>query len=111
MVARVKSRIPLIIASLDEKLLEGVTALAEEIADEARERVPVDSGALRNAIHVETDEATESVRVVAGDDDAFYGHIVENGGVKTPPRPFLVPAYESKRQSLHDIVGEPLEDL
>jgi HK97 gp10 family phage protein len=33
--------------------------------------------------------------VVAGDDDVFYGHFVENGTVKQPPRPFLIPALEA----------------
>jgi HK97 gp10 family phage protein len=104
-----KSRIPLIIAELDDKVREGVVEVAENIADGATERVPVDSGALRDAIHVETDE--NRVRVVAGNTEAFYGHIVEHGGVHTPARPFLIPAYEAERPKLEDVVGEHLEDL
>lgn len=104
-----KSRIPLIIAELDDRLIEGVTEVAEAIADGARERVPVDTGTLRDAIHVEVDQS--SVRVVAGNDDAFYGHIVEGGGVNTPARPFLIPAFEAERPRLEDVVGEHLEDL
>lgn len=103
------SRIPLIIAELDEKLIEGVEEIAEQIAEGARERVPVDSGALRDAIHVDVDGM--EVSVVAGDDDAFYGHIVEHGGVHTPAHPFLIPAYEAERPNLEEVVGKHLEDL
>lgn len=104
-----RSRIPQIIAELDDKLREGVVDVAERIADGAKERVSVDTGALRDAIHVEADE--ESVRVVAGDGDVFYGHIIEAGGVNTPPHPFLVPAFEAERQDLEDIVSEHLDNL
>lgn len=104
-----RSRIPLIAAELDDKLIEGVTDLAQQVAEGAQERVPVDSGALRDAIHVETDGM--EVRVVAGDREAFYGHLVENGSVRVPPRPFLVPSLEARRTDLERIVGEPLGDL
>lgn len=104
-----KSRIPAIIADLDPKMREGVEALAERIVEGAQERVPVDTGTLRDAIHVETDDAT--IRVVAGNDDAFYGHIVEHGGVRTPARPFLIPAYEAERQKLTDIVGPYVKEI
>lgn len=103
------SRIPAIIAALDDKLIEGVEEVAEAIADGARERVPVDSGALRDAIHVEVDGM--EVSVVAGDDDAFYGHIVEHGGTRTPAHPFLIPAYESERSRLEDIIGPHIEEI
>lgn len=105
------SRIPLIIADLDDTVLDGVIESAERIVLGAKERVPVDSGELRDAIHVEADRDAKSVSVVAGDGDTFYGHIVENGSVKTGPRPFLVPAYEAERENLEDIVGEKLEEL
>lgn len=112
-----KSRIPLIIGELDETLMEGVKEFAEAISEGAKERAPVDTGALRDAIHVEIDEGSQlqrtgkSVRVVAGNDEAFYGHIVEHGGVHTPAHPFLIPAYEAERPKLEDVVGEHLEDL
>lgn len=103
-----KSRIPLIIAHLDDTMLEGLKEAAEQVAEGARERVPIDSGALRDAIHVETENG---VSIVAGDDQAFYGHIVENGGVYTPAQPFLIPALEAERDSIEDIIGEKLEDI
>lgn len=103
------SRIPAIIAELDDRLLEAATEIGERVAEGARERVPVDTGSLRDAIHVEAD--SEGVRVIAGDSDAFYGHIVEHGGAKTPAQPFLTPAFEVEREHLDDVVREHMKDL
>ena len=104
-----QSRIPQIIGELDDKLLEGVSDLAERVAEGARDRVPVETGALRDAIHVVVED--DAVSVVAGDNVAFYGHIIENGSVNAPPHPFLVPAFEAERPNLADIVGERLRDI
>lgn len=104
-----QSRIPQIIGELDDKLLEGVTDLAERVAEGARNRVPVETGALRDAIHVVVKD--DQVAVVAGDNVASYGHMIENGTVKAPPHPFLVPAFEAERPNLAEIVGERLEDV
>lgn len=104
-----RSRIPQIVAELDPETKEALQKGAELIVTDAKERVPVDSGDLREAIH--TEEAPDGVYVVAGDTRAFYGHIVENGSVRTPPRPFLVPAKEARQQDVLDLVGEALGDL
>lgn len=134
--AKLTSRIPLIVAELDEKTLEGVVEIAERIVEGARERVPDApplSEGLIEAIHVETGtdlvKSTEAgfshsalsvtaeelsagaVAVVAGDHDHFYGHIIENGGVHTPPRPFLVPAFEAERSNLEKVVGKHVKEL
>lgn len=89
-----KSRIP----RITSEMLPAVTAAlrhgAEQVADAARARVPVDTGGLRDSIHVVRDGDLEFM-VLAGDDDTFYGHIVENGGAHTGPRPFMVPAAQA----------------
>lgn len=103
------SRIPEIIGEIPGAVTDAMRATADAVADGARERVPVDSGSLRDAIHVE--EIPDGFRVVAGDTEAFYGHIVEHGGTRTPPRPFLVPALEAERENHRERVSEALEDL
>jgi HK97 gp10 family phage protein len=65
------------------------------IAGAARDRVPVATGRLRDAIHVEHDGGGFEVR--AGNTEVFYGHIVEHGGAYTAPQPFLIPALEASR--------------
>lgn len=106
------SRIPEIIGDLDPDAPELNAALkegAEAIAADARDRVPVDEGTLRDAIHVEA--VDHGYSVVAGDDEAFYGHIVEFGGVRTTARPFLVPAGEARREDVLGLVENVLENV
>lgn len=95
------SRIPRIAASLPALMDAATAAAAERIADDARERVPVRTGKLRDAIHTERRAPGEHA-VVAGNTSAFYGHIIEFGGARTPPRPFLIPALESNREQAVD---------
>lgn len=83
---------------------------AERIVAEAKARVPRDSGDLMESIHVEKLE--EAVyRVIAGDSDAFYGHMVEFGTVNTSSRPFLMPAYEAIRSDIDDFLRGEFKDL
>lgn len=134
--AKLTSRIPQIIADLDDKTIEAVVDLAGRIVDGAKQRVPdappLTEG-LVEAIHVETGtdlvKSTEAgfshstltmsaeelsrgaVAVVAGDHDHFYGHIIENGGVNRSPHPFLVPAFEAEKENLNEIAKEHLGDI
>lgn len=83
---------------------------AQAIAAGAKSRAPVDSGDLRDSIHVEhVDEGVYAV--VAGDSDVFYGHMVENGTVRTPAHPFLVPAAEAEKDNLDELVRRAYGDL
>lgn len=92
------SRLPAITAEMHAKVIAAVAEGAEQVADDARERVPVASGRLRDAIHV--DHQDDGVHVIAGDTDAWYGHLVEYGTARTPARPFLVPALEATRTEI-----------
>ena len=71
------SRIPQITAELLPRLEAATGAGAELIAERAKQRVPVNTGALRDAIHVEPDDG--GFAVIAGNTEAFYGHIIEHG--------------------------------
>lgn len=107
-----RSRLARIAATLDDHVNTGVREVAEEIAKDAQGRVPVASGRLRDAIHVEDVEGVPGqYQVIAGDDDVFYGHLVEYGTTHTPARPFLIPAGENKRASLVTRVAARLRGL
>lgn len=108
-IAHLESRLPEIIAELPHEVGDALKEGADAIAEGAQERVPIETGALRDAIHVE--ETDGGYLVVAGDNDAFYGHIVEHGSVNTPPRPFLIPAYEAEHESLISRVKDALDHL
>lgn len=104
-----KSRFPAIAVALPEVVERALKVGAEQIADSARARVPQRSGALHDSIHVDTE--SEGVYVVAGDSAVFYGHIVEHGSVNTPPRPFLIPAFEENRTEVVGLVDAALSRL
>lgn len=84
--------------------------IAETVEDKAKARVPVGTGRLRDAIHVERIDKGE-YSVVAGDSHVFYGHVVEHGDSNTPPRPFLVPALEESRDMIKTKVVDAIRRL
>lgn len=104
-----RSRLPQIIAELPGASDEALKDAAEQLAEAVRERVPVASGALRDAVHVQ--EVEHGYAVVAGDSDAFYGHMVEFGTTHTAARPFLIPAFEAQKDEILGAVEDALEDL
>jgi HK97 gp10 family phage protein len=105
-----QSRLPRVAAELAARLDAVTRAAAERVERRAKTRVPVATGRLRDAIHTEREDTAEYV-VVAGDTDAFYGHLVEHGGANTPGRPFLTPATEETRGELDALGREALKNL
>lgn len=78
-----------------ESLLEN----GETVAEEAKSRCPVETGRLRESIHVEPKGANR-VRIVAdakAEDGYAYGGIIEYGPNGTP---FMRPALVAKREEL-----------
>ena len=105
------SRLGTIARKLDEEIDPGIRNAAEEISESAKSRVPVESGRLRDAIHVEK-VGEGQYAVVAGDGhDVYYGHMVEFGTTHSAARPFLTPAYEAVRPHIDALVRAALRDL
>lgn len=122
--AQLKSRLAEIAAELVPIAKEGTKEIADSIAEGARERAPFETGALKEAIHVEFEggghlgedlEAVGDWSVVAGDTrgdkEVFYGHIVEHGSVHAAPHPFLVPAAEAEIPSIWAKMAARLKNL
>jgi HK97 gp10 family phage protein len=105
-----KSRFPAIIAELPLKMDLIAREAADLVEQRAKDRVPVQSGKLRYAIHVQREGAGE-YGVVAGNDDVFYGHIVEHGGARTPAHPFLIPAADESRVEIQTLAIAILKGL
>lgn len=104
-----KSRIPMIARELLPRLDAAAVAAAELIEQAAKERVPVDTGRLRDAIHVEHED--DGVAVIAGNNEVFYGHIVEHGSVHSAAHPFMIPALEQSRPLIAKLAKEALRIL
>lgn len=65
---------------------------------------------LGQAVHVENVGPGE-YSVLAGDEDVFYGHMLEHGTTHSPPYPFLVPALETEEDTILALVGGALRGL
>lgn len=108
-----ESRFPMIVAELRLRVSAAVKASAEMIAEDAKMKVadpaPVGVG-LRAAIHVEREDVAE-YSVVAGNDDVFYGHMVEHGTSHSAPHPFLIPAKEENTAEAVGLVSAALKGL
>lgn len=105
-----KTRLPTIAAELRPKVSAAIKAGADGVSRDAKERVHVRRGDLREAIHVERTGPAQYT-VVAGDGEVFYGHLEEHGTVHSPPHPFLVPALESERDHIVSGVAAVLKVL
>jgi HK97 gp10 family phage protein len=102
-----KSRLPAIAAELHGLIEAALVPGAQIVAEQAKQRVPVESGDLRDAIHVDTQP--EGVYVIAGNRNVFYGHMVEHGTSHSPPEPFLVPALEANQKTVVELAKQALK--
>lgn len=101
-----------------------VYAGAREIRDEARSRVPVDTGALRSKIvvkngepkrgefsaHVGVGKGTLARGARKGKTPRRYAHLVEFGTAKTPGKPFLRPALDAATDPAIEIVAKTMRE-
>ena len=82
---------------------------AEVIAEDARRRVPKDSGKLERSIRVVRlrGDTRRNIRVYAGNrtkGGAYYAHMVEYGTVKMKKKPFLRPALNASKGQIQTIL-------
>lgn len=104
------SRLHQIAAALGRKAELTEEEVADRVTERARDRVPKRTRALHNAIHKEPADGG-GFYVLAGDDDVFYGHIVELGSVHTAAQPFLIPATEETKSEIDSIGRDNFGDL
>ena len=110
--ATLKSRLPAIAAELRPKVSAAVKKGAQLVAEEARERVPIGPP----DVHIKDDirvarQGPAEYAVLAGDENTWYGHMVEFGTSHSAPRPFLVPALEEHRGAAVNFVRVALRTL
>lgn len=98
-----------ITAEVEKKAMDRLQKAGEMVADKARQKVPVDTGKLKETIRVTRlkDDPKLDIRVYAGNREkggAFYAHMVEFGTVKMPAKPFLRPALNQSKASIMEIM-------
>ena len=99
---------PEMLAKVSSALEEG----AELIATEAKTRVPVDRGKLRDSIHVEMSEGKTVAYVKAnarGKNRFAYGLVVEFSPAVN--KPFLYPAADAKAAEVKEKVRKALSEV
>lgn len=104
---------------VQKRIARSATAAgARVIANEAKRRVPVDTGRVKKNIRTANlkpnqpglQEAAVGVRVKGKTkDSAFYWTQLEFGNVKMAPRPFIRPAFESKKQEAAERIKDQLK--
>ena len=90
---------------IEKRAMDRLEKAGKIIAAEAKRRVPVKSGKLRQSIRVRRlkGDPKQDVRVYAGNrikGGAFYAHMVERGTKKMTARPFLRPALYGSRNMI-----------
>jgi len=127
----VESRFAEISLEMTARLDAAVGEIAELIVQDAKQRVPVRTGRLQKAIQKQHGKRGEWA-VIAGNEKAWYGHIVEFGGVhtrspeesahrphvagyqkesRTGAHPFLIPAAEAHRAEAEALSREAVRNL
>lgn len=97
-----------------QQIRELTAKTADEIADAARSRVPVATGALRESIKVSgagSNQKQISRTVTAGNAEAYYAAFVEFGTATQAPHPFMGPAAEDHLDAYADEVAEIAADV
>jgi HK97 gp10 family phage protein len=109
-----------IASGISDEVAEIMREKTEDIANAARQAVPRNTGNLADSIEVvESDlRGQRGYRVVAdarstsGKYDVPYAHMVEYGSVHNdPPRPFLGPALDERREEIEKAVDAKLKEL
>jgi len=85
-----------------QDVLFKVAALVEA---EAVRLAPVDTGRLKDSIHIEV----ESKSKITISDGVFYGVFQELGSFRTPPQPFMLPAAQKAAKNVKALMKKALK--
>jgi HK97 gp10 family phage protein len=82
---------------LGKQVADVVRQQARAVETAAKSRVPVQTGALRNSIHVTTEGSGVGSSIAASvTTDLRYAQFVEYGTGRGPPQPFMGPALDAQ---------------
>lgn len=93
------------LAALESASKRGLTEIGKSAVSHARERVPVDTGALRDSIEATVEDDTLTVG-----SDKSYAAAVENGTYKMAARPYLKPAMTEHSAEYERLMRDALEN-
>lgn len=96
------SKLEALAQSSPELVDQAVAKIAEDGLAQAQTRCPVDTGNLKNSLHVEPPKQLGQRRISDGTE---YGIYVELGTTRMAARPFLLPAVLAAVQGLAAAIG------
>ncbi len=95
---------------------EALKKAAETVLDSAKEKVPVDTGKLKDNLDIskvktKNGEKYIEVGITKGDNsEIFYGKFIEWGTSQRPATPYLQPAYEENQNKIKEIIKQELKE-
>jgi len=87
-------------AALSRAVNTAVESETRILRDEAMRRCPADTGALRNSIRAQIHVSGDTVNATVGS-SLPYAMAVEHGTRHMPPRPYLAPALDARRDQIN----------
>jgi len=105
-----RSRLPMIAATLRSRVGEDLRETAEAVAERAAENVNLGPVAPHIADEIEVSGGGAEYTVSAGG-DVYYAKWIEFGRKNAPPYPFMVPAAEVEQPAFEDRVNNTLSSL
>jgi len=106
-----------------EKIELDLRKIVEEIRDEAKQKCPVDTGALQKSIRIQTYSKPAGVMAKLGvsaggytvnpktGQTVNYASFVEYGTSRNPAQPFLRPAYQNKTRQLKNVMKQAVIEV
>ena len=98
-----------VLAELEQAVMPGT----EVVAESARQKVPVDTGKLKESIQARVTKKNASgvTVIVAAGTDEYYWLFIEFGTSKMPAQPFLRPALDENRAAVKREFGAQLKAI
>lgn len=91
---------------LKDRIGKSLDEVGKHIADDARRRVPVDTGTLKGTIDYEIDEDKNRITIGANTD---YAINVEKGSSNQKAQPFITPAVMSNIKEIESTVEDNMK--
>lgn len=90
-------------------LKKAVRAGGQVILDDASRRVPVRTGRLKKSLRVKVRKSSRHGAIAKIGTNAPHAHLLEFGTVRMGARPYMRPAFDSKREAAVDEICKELK--
>lgn len=103
--------ITVFLEKFNKNLEERMEDIREKIEEDAKDRCPVNTGALRDSIDIKLEKEKEEIKIKINENNLEdYWDEVEFGTSKQQPQPFLRPAIKGGTERIEDALKESLKE-